>query len=383
MTVTCSAIILAAGNSSRMNGVNKQLLPLGGIPILIRSALAFEHCAEVAEIVIAAREADREEILSLCREYGIAKLKRIVCGGATRADSAALAFRETAETEYIAVHDGARPFADPALISAVLHAAEESGAAIPVLPVKDTIKRAEDGAVSETPDRSALYAAQTPQIFRRSLYREMLALGESGVTDDSALAERLGVRVRLAEGSPRNIKITTPDDLTAGEALLHTKKETPILRIGHGYDVHRLVSGRRLVLGGAEIPYERGLLGHSDADVAVHAVMDAMLGALALGDIGKHFPDTDPAYKGADSIALLRRVVSLVREKGYRLSNLDVTISAEKPKLAPYISEMRGNLAAACGVPADRVSVKATTEEGLGLKGEGIGATCVCLLEGA
>lgn len=378
--MTCSAIILAAGNSSRMNGVNKQLLPLGGIPILIRSALAFEHCAEVTEIVIAAREADRERILSLCREYGIAKLKKIVCGGATRADSAALAFEETSETELIAIHDGARPFADPALISAVLRAAEESGAAIPALPVKDTIKRAEDGVVSETPDRSALYAAQTPQVFRRSLYREMLALGKSNVTDDSTLAERLGVRVRLAEGSPRNIKITTPDDLAAGEALLHTKKE-PTLRIGHGYDVHRLVPNRRLVLGGTEIPYERGLLGHSDADVAVHAVMDALLGALALGDIGKLFPDTDPAYEGADSIALLRRVVSLVHEKGYRLSNLDVTISAEKPKLAPYIGEMRENLAAACGVPADRISVKATTEEGLGLKGEGIGATCVCLLE--
>lgn len=378
--MNCSAILLAAGNSSRMNGVNKQLLPLEGIPILIRSALAFEQCAEIAEIVIAAREADRAEILSLCEKYRITKLKAVVCGGSTRADSAALAFRETSETEFVAIHDGARPFADPALISSVLRAAEESGAAIPAVPVKDTIKRAENGIVLETPDRSALYAAQTPQVFRRSLYREMLALGESGVTDDSALAERLGIRVRLAEGSPRNLKITTPDDLTAGEALLHTKKE-PFLRIGHGYDVHRLVPDRRLILGGAAIPYTLGLLGHSDADVLVHAVMDALLGALALGDIGKHFPDTDPAYAGADSILLLRRVVSLVREKGYRVSNLDATISAEKPKLAPYIGAMRENLAAACGVSADRISVKATTEEGLGLKGEGIAATCVCLLE--
>ncbi|MCM1461687.1 MAG: 2-C-methyl-D-erythritol 2,4-cyclodiphosphate synthase [Bacteroides sp.] len=151
--------------------------------------------------------------------------------------------------------------------------------------------------------------------------------------------------------------------------------------MGHGYDVHRLVARRRLVLGGVAIPYERGLLGHSDADVLAHAVMDALLGALALGDIGKHFPDTDPAYEGADSLALLRRVAALVRAEGYRLSNLDATVSAEQPKLAPHIAEMRENLAAACGVSPDRVSVKATTEEGLGLKGEGIGATCVCLLE--
>ena len=154
-----------------------------------------------------------------------------------------------------------------------------------------------------------------------------------------------------------------------------------MLRIGHGYDVHRLVEGRKLILGGVEIPHDKGLLGHSDADVLIHAVMDAFLGALALGDIGKHFPDNDMSYKGIDSMVLFARVNELIAEKGYRLSNLDATISAEKPKLAKYIPLMRENIAKACGVDVDRVSVKATTEEGLGLKGEGIGATAVCILE--
>lgn len=375
--MNCSAIVLAAGESRRMNGENKQFLLIDGISVLIRALLAFEECAEITEIVVAAREADHEAIRVLCGVYRVTKLKAIISGGATRAESASRAFGEISENaELVAVHDGARPFVTPGLIAAVLEAARETGAAIPVVPVKDTIKRTENGEIVETPDRSALFAAQTPQVFSVGLYRRMLALGDEGVTDDSMLAERLGVRVRLVGGDPANRKITTPEDMTGGAARLPKK-----IRVGHGYDVHRLVPERRLVLGGVEIPYELGLLGHSDADVLTHAVMDALLGALALGDIGQHFPDTDPAYEGADSIALLRRVVGLVRERGYRLVNLDTTISAEKPKLAPYIVKMRERLAEACEASVDSVSVKATTEEGLGLKGAGIGATCVCLLE--
>ncbi len=379
MGMKCSAIVLAAGESRRMKGENKQLLPIDGIPVLIRALLAFERCADITEIVIAAREADHEAIRVLCGVYRITKLRAIVSGGATRAESASRAFGEISENaELVAVHDGARPFVTTELIAAVLDAARETGAAIPAVPVKDTIKRTENGEIVETPDRSALFAAQTPQVFSAGLYRRMLALGDERVTDDSALAERLGIRVRIVEGDPANRKITTPEDLTRGAARLPQKEK---IRIGHGYDVHRLVPDRRLVLGGVEIPYESGLLGHSDADVLAHAVMDALLGALALGDIGKHFPDTDPAYEGADSIALLRQVAGLARERGYRLVNLDATVSAEKPKLAPYIVKMRERLAEACDAPVDSVSVKATTEEGLGLRGEGIGATCVCLLE--
>lgn len=375
--MNCSAIVLAAGESRRMNGENKQFLLIDGIPVLIRALLAFEACAEITEIVVAAREADHEAIRALCGVYRVTKLRTVVSGGATRAESASRAFGKISETaELVAVHDGARPFVTPGLIAAVLEAARETGAAIPAVPVKDTIKRTENGEIVETPDRSALFAAQTPQVFSVGLYRRMLAIGDEGVTDDSMLAERLGVRVRLVAGDQQNRKITTPEDMTGGAARLPQK-----IRIGHGYDVHRLVPDRRLVLGGVEIPYELGLLGHSDADVLTHAVMDALLGALALGDIGKHFPDTDPAYEGADSIALLRRVIGLVRERGYRPVNLDATVSAEKPKLAPFIVKMRERLAEACEVSFDSVSVKATTEEGLGLKGAGIGATCVCLLE--
>ena len=187
-----------------------------------------------------------------------------------------------------------------------------------------------------------------------------------------ALAEKLGIRVKLIAGDPANIKITTRGDLP--------RKEAAMLRIGHGYDVHRLAENRKLIIGGTEIPYELGLLGHSDADVLVHAIMDAMLGALALGDIGQHFPDSDPAYKGADSIGLLKRVNALIEAEGYEVSNLDCTINAEKPKLAKHIPQMRINISTALGIPAERVSVKATTEEGLGLAGSGIGSTCVCLL---
>lgn len=374
----CSAIILAAGSSTRMNGANKQFLELGGIPVLMRSALNFEHCPEIGEIIIAAKTDDVREIVSLCTKYGISKLKTVCEGGADRAESAKIAFEFVSEADYVAVHDGARPFAEPTLISEVISAAEETGAAIAAIPVTDTIKTAENGIITSTPPRSSLFAAQTPQVFKKDLYEKMCGIS-GAVTDDAGLAERLGVRVKIAAGSAKNIKITTPADIPLGE--LYAEKGAGMLRIGHGYDVHRLVPQRRLVLGGVEIPYERGLLGHSDADVLLHAVMDAMLGALALGDIGRHFPDTDPKYEGADSMKLLECVVGLVSERGYRLSNLDATISAEKPKLAPYIMRMCENIARVCGVSPEAVSVKATTEEGLGLKGEGIGATCVCVLE--
>ena len=212
-----------------------------------------------------------------------------------------------------------------------------------------------------------LYAVQTPQCFSREKYRQALACvtGEQArqVTDDCSLFELAGMPVELTAGDYGNYKITTPDDL----------KKEKTMRIGHGYDVHRLVEDRKLILGGVEIPYEKGLLGHSDADVLLHAVMDAVLGAAALGDIGRHFPDTDPAYRGADSLALTRAVAALIREHGYTVGNIDATILCQKPKLAPYIEEMRRNIAAAFGVAADAVSVKATTEEHLGFTGEGLG----------
>ena len=259
-----------------------------------------------------------------------------------------------------------------------LEAAYETGAAAPAVPVKDTVKVAADGFVVETPAREKLYAVQTPQCFRTALYRQVLAqVCCDAVTDDCSAFELAGLPVRLTQGDYANYKITTREDLPAPE-----KNGGNGMRIGHGYDVHRLVEGRALVLGGVTVPYEKGLLGHSDADVLTHAVMDALLGAAALGDIGKLFPDTDPAYKGADSIALLQEVGRVLARAGWAAGNIDATLLCQAPKLAPYIPAMRENLAAALGISAEDVSVKATTEEKLGFtgSGEGIAAHSVCLL---
>ena len=303
--------------------------------------------------------------------------RREVCAVVQGSVPDTTAILAAAEGALVAIHDAARPFVSRAVITAALEAAARTGAAAPAVPVKDTIKVAQGGRVVSTPDRAMLYAVQTPQCFSREKYRQALACvtGEQArqVTDDCSLFELAGMPVELTAGDYGNYKITTPDDL----------KKEKTMRIGHGYDVHRLVEDRKLILGGVEIPYEKGLLGHSDADVLLHAVMDAVLGAAALGDIGRHFPDTDPAYRGADSLALTRAVAALIREHGYTVGNIDATILCQKPKLAPYIEEMRRNIAAAFGVAADAVSVKATTEEHLGFTGEGLGiaAHAVALLE--
>ena len=236
--------------------------------------------------------------------------------------------------------------------------------------------------VETTPDRSTLYAVQTPQCFDRAAYLAALEeLDEEKarlVTDDCSLFELTGRTVQLTQGDYANLKITTREDLPRAK-----QKEGTAMRIGHGYDVHRLVEGRKLILGGVEVPYEKGLLGHSDADVLAHAVMDAVLGAAALGDIGQHFPDTAKEYEGADSLALARRVAEILKEHGYRIENIDSTILCQRPKLASYIPAMRQKLADAFGMPVDAVSVKATTEEHLGFTGEGLGiaAHAVALIE--
>lgn len=266
------------------------------------------------------------------------------------------------------------------VIARTLESAKKYGSGVAAVPLKDTVKRVnEGGVVVDTPPRDALRAVQTPQTFEAELIRRAhaaYALGERA-TDDAALAERMGVKVRLTEGDVENIKLTTPEDmLLARQVILRRegqKEEKPMVRIGHGYDVHRLTEDRKLILCGVEIPYTLGLLGHSDADVALHALMDALLGAAALGDIGRHFPDTDPAYKGADSGKLLDHVVALLEEKGYAVGNVDVTIICQRPKLKDYIEQMRQNVARHLKVDADCVNIKATTTEKLGFEGEGLG----------
>ena len=266
------------------------------------------------------------------------------------------------------------------MIAATIDSARRYGSGVAAVPLKDTVKRVdESGLVVETPQRDLLRAVQTPQTFDAALIRAAHArYADSDVraTDDAMLIEWTGHAVHLTPGDPENIKLTTPEDmLLAGQVILRRegRKEAPAMRIGHGYDVHRLVEGRKLILCGVEVPYERGLLGHSDADVALHALMDALLGAAALGDIGRHFPDTDPAYAGADSGRLLDHVVALLHEKGYAVANADVTIICQRPKLKDYIEQMRENVAAHLKVDPDCVNVKATTTEKLGFEGEGLG----------
>ena len=366
-----SAIIAAGGLGLRFGAARpKQLLAVGGIPILQRSVDAFLRCDAVSSIVVALPPdiaADPPDYLRRAP-----KPLQIVAGGERRQDSVANAFASVVgQADIIAIHDAARPLVTDAVIRRTIEAAAESGAAIAALRASDTVKRSDGaGRVAETLPREQIYLAQTPQAFRVSVLRDALELADD-VTDEAALAERAGHPVRLVEGDPRNLKITTPDDLAMAEHLLGGAASPAALRIGNGYDLHRLVPGRPLILGGVTIPFDKGLQGHSDADALCHAVTDAVLGAAAAGDIGRHFPDTDPAWQGANSIDLLRRAAGVVRAAGFAVANVDVVVIAQKPKLAPHVDAMRGNLAAALGCEASQVSVKGKTNEGVDSMGAG------------
>ena len=382
-----AAVLLAAGNSTRMGGSRSKVLEeLGGRPALCRSLEVLDRCPLIGEICLVCREQDRADMLPLTS--GLNTPVRVVPGGAQRQDSVEQGVEAlTAPWEYVAIHDGARPLVTEEVLAAVCRDAMAHGAATAAVPSKDTCKLADEaGFVAATPARDRLWAVQTPQAFSLALYREALgkarAAGQS-YTDDCQLIEAAGGKVKLTMGDYRNIKLTTPEDLLAARAYLGGEGGKKTVRIGYGYDVHRLVEGRKLILAGVEVPFEKGLLGHSDADVIAHAVADALLGAAALGDIGHLFPDTDPRYDGADSLKLLGEVCRLLREKGFSIGNIDATLLAQRPKIAPHILRMRENLAAACGIAADQVSVKATTEERLGFTGreEGMAASAVCLLE--
>ncbi|MBQ4618133.1 MAG: 2-C-methyl-D-erythritol 2,4-cyclodiphosphate synthase [Clostridia bacterium] len=378
----CTAVIVAAGSSTRM-GVPKLSIPLCGVTVLERTLTAFD-ASSVESLVVVTREEDIPVFSAWSAK--LSKPCRFVQGGATRQQSVQNGLAAVdKDVDLIAVADGARPLITPEEIDRVIAVAAETKAAAAAVRVKDTIKQAdENGVIIATPDRSSLWQVQTPQVFDAALYRQAMEAAQReglDLTDDCQLVEHLGAKVTLVPTSYENLKITTPDDVTAAEAIL--KKRGGIgMRIGHGYDVHRLVEDRKLILGGVEVPFEKGLLGHSDADVLTHAIMDALLGAAAMGDIGGLFPDTDPAYKGADSIALLREVVARISAVGYTIENMDATVLAQRPKLKPFIESMRATVAAACGVAVERVNIKATTEEGLGFTGamEGIAAHAVCLL---
>ncbi len=370
-------IITSAGTSSRMGTKTpKQFMMIKGEPVVAKAYKAFAACDMIDKIFVVTAE----EMMQECKnkmvpyipsEY-LAKLGGIVSGGKERQDSVFHGIyalkKSNPEIEYILIHDAARPFVTKKIIEDTVKAVYEHKAAIVCVKPKDTIRTAED-----TLARDSLYIVQTPQAFRSDIlikaYEKAYKDGYYG-TDDAGLVERIGIKPALVEGDYRNIKITTREDMPT---------ET---RIGHGFDVHRLVRGRKCIIGGVDIPSEVGLLGHSDADVLLHAIADAILGAAGIGDIGEHFPDSDDTYKDADSLELLLQAYGLAKQQGYVVSNIDATVICEKPKLAPYKGKMQKNIAAVLGVAATQVNIKATTTEKLGFTGrsEGIAAEAVCIL---
>ena len=380
-----TAIIAAGGRGARFGAaLRKQLLLLGGRPILQRSVEAFTRHARITDAIVALPPdlvADPPDYLRAA-----AKPLTLVEGGIRRQDSVARAFaRVPAAAEIVVVHDAARPLVSDALIARTVDAAATDGAAIAALPATDTVKRSdEQGLIVATVPRGEIFLAQTPQAFRTAVLREALALADQrgDATDEATLVERTGRPVRLVDGDSRNVKITTADDLALAERLLPST--SALLRIGTGYDLHRLVDERPLILGGVRIPFDKGLAGHSDADAVCHAVSDAVLGAAAAGDIGRHFPDTDPRWKDADSLMLLARAVEIVAAAGYVVVNVDVVVIAEQPKLAAYVDAMCANLARAMGIAASQVAIKGKTNEGVGSigAGESIAVHAVALLSG-
>ncbi len=380
-----AALILAAGLGSRMGGVSKAKLEIGGTPAVTLAALAFENAKLCDVIIVAAKPDEKEWIEAELKKSGISKLYSVVIGGATRQKSAQSAFSAVPEDcDFVAIHDGARCLITAENADAVIAEAFLHNAACAAYKVTDTLKSADGDFILDTVDREKIWAVQTPQVFSKKLYAEALAYNEKSggdYTDDCALCEKFGAKIKLVDIGKNNIKLTTKADIETASTLLNKGNKT-MIRTGHGYDAHRFAEGRKLVLGGVDIPYSLGLDGHSDADVLCHAVMDALLGAAALGDIGKHFPPSDDEYLGISSITLLERTRDILIKNGYSFANIDATVIAQNPKLSPYIEKMRENIAAALCVDKDAVSVKATTEEKMGFTGrmEGISAHCVCLI---
>jgi 2-C-methyl-D-erythritol 4-phosphate cytidylyltransferase/2-C-methyl-D-erythritol 2,4-cyclodiphosphate synthase len=368
--MSVGVIIVAAGRGSRVGAaVPKQLLDLGGRSILRRSVDAFDRHPAVDELVVvlpADLVGDGPALVGRTD-----RRCQFVAGGERRQDSVRQGLRALPEAiDLVLVHDAARPFAGAALIGRVIAEAGASGAAIPALAARDTVKRVDPDrrTITATLPREEIWLAQTPQGFRRDVLLKAVALGETGVegTDEAMLAERAGHVVTVVPGDARNVKITDADDLASARETLAGGP-----RVGTGFDLHRLVPGRPLVLAGVNLPCDRGPLGHSDGDVLCHSLIDAMLGAAGLGDIGRHFPDSDPQWRGAPGLDLLARACGILRGAGFSVTNLDATVVLEKPKLAPHLDDIRSRIAGVIGLSPDRVSVKAKTSEGVDAVGRG------------
>jgi 2-C-methyl-D-erythritol 4-phosphate cytidylyltransferase/2-C-methyl-D-erythritol 2,4-cyclodiphosphate synthase len=372
------ALIVAAGRGTRAgDGLPKQYRPVGGIPILARSLRTFVEHPEVDAVATVIHPDDSALYNKCC--FGLDGLLPPISGGATRQASVLAGLEALAATEptHVLIHDGARPFVDAALISRVIATLKTHAATLPSIPVTDTLRKSAHGIAGDTVDRSTLVRAQTPQGFS---YQEILSAHRANqageFTDDVALAAASGIETHLVAGSEDNIKVTAPEDFDRAERFLSTSNET---RTGSGFDVHRFTDGDHVTLCGVEIPHSHGLLGHSDADVGLHAITDALLGAIGEGDIGDHFPPSDPQWKGAASRIFLEHAAKLLAERGGHITNIDVTLICEAPKIGPHRDALRASVAATLKVSFDRISVKATTTEGLGFTGrnEGISAQAI------
>jgi 2-C-methyl-D-erythritol 4-phosphate cytidylyltransferase/2-C-methyl-D-erythritol 2,4-cyclodiphosphate synthase len=372
------ALVLAAGRGTRFGGtLPKQYLKLGGTSVLRHAVNAFRAHKRIDGVLVAIRPEDRAEYDAAL--VGLDLLPPVP-GGAERQDSVRRGLEALAQyrPERVLVHDGARPFPDAGLIDRVIDALDGAPAAIPGLPLGDTIKRVADGVIHETVDRAGLWRAQTPQgfHFEAILAAHRQAAGQA-LTDDAAVAEAAGISLVIVAGSEENLKVTTAQDLVAAERLIAARQGD--IRVGQGFDVHPFGSGDRVMICGIAVPHTAGVVGHSDADVGLHALTDAVLGAICAGDIGMHFPPSDPQWQGASSDRFLAHAADLVRAKGGSIAALDVTIVCERPRIGPHREQMVARIAEIVGLAADRVSVKATTTEQLGFtgRGEGIAAQAV------
>ena len=379
----CTAIIVGAGRGHRFGGdMPKQYRMLGGEPVLRHALRAFADHPGVTRVVGVIHPDDRELFETAAHGLDIAGH---TAGGAERQDSVrnGLDFAASLESgggpDFVLIHDAARPFVSADVISGVLTALESAPGAVPALAVADTLKRGVDGVVADTVDRTGLYRVQTPQGFRfDDILKAHAAAKGKALTDDAAVAEAAGLSVALVSGDEANFKITTGDDLMRAETML-SAGET---RTGFGFDVHRFEPGDACRICGIDIPFDKRLKGHSDADVGLHALTDAILGAAGDGDIGQHFPPTDPQWRGAESHIFLAHAAEIVRAKGAQIVNADVTIICEAPKVGPHRGAMAARIAEILKIESDRVNVKATTTEKLGFtgRGEGIAAQAVATL---
>lgn len=381
------ALIPAGGAGKRLKShIAKQYLLLDALPILVHTLKVFQKSKEIDKIILALPPEDlvymRQE---LAEKYGLTKVNA-VASGQERQDSVRnclMAIED--ECGLVVIHDAVRPFVTEELIEQVIAAARDTGAAISGVRIKDTVKEVKESSMIETTvPRHSLWLAQTPQVFEYELIKKAYKTAYDDNfygTDDASLVERMGEKVKIVEGSYENIKITTNEDMLIADALMQ-KGNKVALRSGFGYDSHRFVTDRKLILGGVEIPYEKGLYGHSDADALIHAICDALLGAAGAGDIGRHFPDNNPDYKNISSMILLEKVKKMIKSKSFTVTNIDATVVMEQPKLAPYAAQIVSNLARVLKISENCINIKAKTNEGMGFTGrnEGVAVFAVATL---